>query len=85
MDKVTVEVQLDETGEFFVELPQEMLEEVEWQTGDDIRWIQRPDGSFLLENASQDSEEKFIWTGFLSALVAGAFCGLLALALAGSV
>lgn len=45
----TLEVQTDENGDAYIVFPQEAMEEVGWQVGDDIRWIDNKDGTYTLE------------------------------------
>jgi hypothetical protein len=40
--------QNEKTGECFVLLPEELLEQVDWDEGDIIQWIDNKDSSFLL-------------------------------------
>ena len=36
------------TGEYYIEIPQEILEESGFKIGDDLHWIDNRDGSFTL-------------------------------------
>lgn len=47
--KYTVPVQFnEETGDYFIELPEEICESLDWQVGTVIQWIDNGDGSFTL-------------------------------------
>jgi nitrous oxide reductase accessory protein NosL len=41
--------QHEKTGECFILLPEDLLEQVDWQEGDNIEWIDNKDGSFTLK------------------------------------
>jgi nitrous oxide reductase accessory protein NosL len=41
--------QHETTGECFVLLPEDLLEQMDWQEGDNIKWIDNRDGSFTLK------------------------------------
>ena len=45
----TIKVQHDaETDSLFIELPDNLLEKVGWTIGDNIKWTDNKDGSFIL-------------------------------------
>ena len=45
----TLKVERNElTDEYYVLLPQELLNKVGWVEGDDIKWQSQKDGSFIL-------------------------------------
>jgi len=45
----TLDVQQDaETGELYIELPEDLIEEMGWSEGDMINWIDNQDGSWSL-------------------------------------
>jgi hypothetical protein len=48
-----VEVQQNSEGEFFIEFPDQVLEEVGWKEGDSIKWVDNNDGSFTLEKTKE--------------------------------
>ena len=48
MYKLKVE-QNESTGESFIQLPEELLEQVDWEEGDDVQWHDNGDGSFTLK------------------------------------
>jgi len=55
--KYTVEVIHDnETDEFILPLPEDILNEVKWQEGDTLRWKDNLDGSFTISRV--ETEEK---------------------------
>ena len=39
----------DKTGDCFMLLPDELLEQVDWQEGDNVQWIDNGDGSFTIK------------------------------------
>ena len=41
--------QHEKTGECFILLPEELLEQMDWEEGDNIEWIDNRDGSFTLK------------------------------------
>jgi bifunctional DNA-binding transcriptional regulator/antitoxin component of YhaV-PrlF toxin-antitoxin module len=45
MNRMKVKIQETEDGEPFIEIPEEILEELQWQEGDQIEWINNQDGS----------------------------------------
>lgn len=54
--RYTVEVQEDETGEAFIQLPDDLLEEVNWKEGDVIDWHDNKDGSFTMSKRQVETE-----------------------------
>ena len=46
----TLKVEQNEaTGECFILLPEDLLEQMDWTEGDNIKWIDNRDGSFTLK------------------------------------
>lgn len=45
----TLDVKTNESGEHFIELPKEALNETGWKVGDRLKWIDQHDGSWKLE------------------------------------
>lgn len=39
----------EETGDLYIEIPDELIEEVGWQIGDNISWVKRDESSWYLE------------------------------------
>lgn len=37
------------SDELYLELPEELLNELKWKTGDELEWIDNKDGSFSLK------------------------------------
>jgi hypothetical protein len=37
------------TQELYIELPEELLNNIGWKTGDEIKWIDNKNGSFTLK------------------------------------
>ena len=48
MKRYQVQVQEDEQGELVLPLPQEMLEELKWVPGDNLKWVDNHDGTYTL-------------------------------------
>jgi hypothetical protein len=42
-----------ETGDAILPLPQEMLDEVGWKSGDNLNWIDRGDGSWAIRKVEE--------------------------------
>ena len=42
-----------ETGDAILPLPQEMLDEVGWKSGDNLKWIDRDDGSWEIRKVEE--------------------------------
>lgn len=66
MKSWTLEVQKLEDGDQYLEFPKELMEEVGWEEGDVLKWIDNGDGSWTLkklddtdisEHNSDDSSE----------------------------
>lgn len=55
--KYTLELQQDEqSGQLIIEFPPELLNQMGWDIGDDLEWIDNKDGSYyikLLEKANE--------------------------------
>ena len=52
MNNFTLEVQ-EKDGEFFIEFPDEAMEEAGWKVGDDIVWKDNGDGSWTLTKSDK--------------------------------
>lgn len=53
----TLIVQEDpETGEAFIELPQRLLAQLGWKEGDDLQWVEMPDGSWSIKKVEDDDK-----------------------------
>ena len=50
---VTVEEAEDGSGDLVLPLPQEMLDEVGWMTGDNLKWIDREDGTWEIRKVEE--------------------------------
>lgn len=48
MKRYTVQVQQDEQGELVLPLPQEMLDDLKWETGDKLKWVDNHDGTYTM-------------------------------------
>ena len=57
-DRSTLEVQEDpETGELFIVFPKSLMIQLGWKEGDDLQWIERPDGSWGVQKVEKDEDE----------------------------
>lgn len=43
-----VKVKTDKEGQPIIEIPQEWLEDLGWQEGDELKWVKNEDNSFSL-------------------------------------
>ena len=54
----TLVVQEDpDTGDLFIELPQRLLKQLGWNEGDDLQWIQDPNGNWTIKKVEDDEAE----------------------------
>lgn len=53
MEKYTLEVQENEDGEAFIELPEPLLDQVGWKEGDTLQWVDNGNGSYTLKKAEE--------------------------------
>lgn len=51
-------VKQDDDGELYIELPQELLDQLGWSIGDDLEWIVEEDGKILLRKRTDDSSHE---------------------------
>ena len=51
-------VKQDDEGELYIELPQELLDQLGWSIGDDLVWIVEEDGKILLRKKTDDSSHE---------------------------
>jgi hypothetical protein len=57
-DRSILEVQEDpETGELFIVFPESLLVQLGWREGDDIQWVERPDGNWTIQKVVKDEDE----------------------------
>ena len=52
-----LEVQKSGQDELFVELPPELMKNLGWETGDDLKWEETKDGGFRLKKVKMESVE----------------------------
>jgi hypothetical protein len=57
MKRWVVEVQENEEKDLFIELPEELISEVNWTVGDTIRWIDKEDGTWVIEKVEEIKNE----------------------------
>jgi len=50
----TVPVQTADDGEFFIDLPQEVVSALELQLGDTLKWVDNKDGSYMLSRSKTE-------------------------------
>lgn len=50
--KYIVTTQKLDNGDTYIELPDDVLEELEWQEGDVIEWVSADDGSYSLKKVN---------------------------------
>lgn len=57
-ERSTLEVQEDpETGELFIVFPESLLTQLGWREGDDLQWVERPDGSWTIQKVVKDEDK----------------------------
>jgi hypothetical protein len=52
----TLEVQQQEDGEYFIEFPDDVLQEAGWKEGDVVGWSDNGDGSWTLKKLDKNHE-----------------------------
>ena len=52
----TLEVEELPDGEQFISLPDDLIEETGWKSGDELKWIDNHDGSWTLEKKVEETE-----------------------------
>jgi len=52
----TLEVQQHEDGEYFIEFPDDVLQEAGWKEGDVIDWSDNGNGSWTLKKLDENHE-----------------------------
>ena len=52
----TLEVQQYEDGEYFIEFPDDVLQEAGWKEGDVIKWSDNGNGSWTLKKLDENHE-----------------------------
>jgi hypothetical protein len=50
---VTLEETDDGSGDLVLPLPQDMLDEFGWNTGDNLKWIERDDGTWEIRKVEE--------------------------------
>ena len=51
--KLTLEVQKDpETGELYLQFPDELVDQLGWNVGDELSWTNNKDGTWTLTKSS---------------------------------
>lgn len=46
------------TGELYVEFPQRLLEQLGWKEGDDLQWVEGPDGAWSIKKVENDKDDE---------------------------
>lgn len=54
MTKYTVTVELNEEGEYVLQLPNDLLSDLKWKPGDTVRWKESGVASWTLEKVDED-------------------------------
>ena len=49
--------EVPDTGELVVELPDKLLKQLGWEEGDDLEWIEEPNGNWTIKKISEENEE----------------------------
>jgi hypothetical protein len=53
----TLEEADDGSGDLVLLFPQDMLDEVGWNTGDNLKWLDRGDGTWEIKKVNNESEK----------------------------
>ena len=56
MKSWTLEVQKLEDGDQYIEFPKELMEEVGWEDGDVLEWIDNGNGSWTLKKLDENHD-----------------------------
>jgi len=51
-----LEIQEDEDGELYIELPQKVLEQLGWNEGDTLVWYEDEKGNWNIKKATEDEQ-----------------------------
>jgi hypothetical protein len=54
---VTLEEADDGSGDLVLPFPQDMLDEVGWNPGDNLKWIDRGDGTWEIKKVDNEGEK----------------------------
>lgn len=46
-----------DTGELYVELPDRLLKQLGWEEGDDLEWIEEPNGNWTIKKVKEDEDK----------------------------
>ena len=46
---MTVPIEIDSEGNYFITLPDALIAQVGWNIGDTLEWLDQGDGSFILQ------------------------------------
>ncbi|KHT51219.1 hypothetical protein RJ46_04835 [Vibrio sinaloensis] len=55
VELMIVPIKVTDEGEHYFEIPDEYLEELDWQIGDSVIWTQNENGSFSLTKKENES------------------------------
>ena len=56
-DRYTVPIQEDSNGDLIIVFPEELMEDLDWNIGDSLKWKQNDDGSWSLEKHEDSNTE----------------------------
>ena len=61
MSSWTLDVKYDnETGDTYLQLPDDMMLAAGWNLGDDIEWIDNKDGTWTMKKIEKDNEKEWV-------------------------
>lgn len=56
-DVYVLDIKEDENGEQYIELTEEILEQIGWKVGDELVYVETEDGKIMLTKADRTEEE----------------------------
>ena len=61
MSSWTLDVKYDnESGDTYIQLPDDMMKQAGWNLGDDIEWIDNKDGTWSMKKIEKDNEKEWV-------------------------
>lgn len=49
-----IEIKQDIDGEFYIEIPENIIDELKWTVNDELEWIDNGDGTLTLKKKEQE-------------------------------